>query len=303
MIGTAVPISDEILVFPLPKLEAGDEPYTVCFAIPVATKGLRLVCRETLHRADTVGFDHPLSSRFDELDALCIFDDVLVPWDRVFFYGSVEAANNLYDATYARHFTAYQGSLRAFARLKLIVGIAIELAETSGSDGFIHVQEMLGELLGDLELIDGAISLGAGSGSLSTRGAFIPKIEPLLALRYQLPRITARAHEVVMILGGGSLLGSPTLHDVDGPVWHEMERYFAGNGAMEPRSRIGLLKLAWDAVGEGFGQRQLQFERYNAGDPVRIAGSLYRGYNTDELRRTVDRALADPSQRTVAPES
>src|SRR3972149_1232618 len=78
-----LPIADEIMVFPSTLLKATDEdrPYAFAFAIPTATKGLRFVCRETFDQGGTP-FDHPLGARFEEMDAVVIFDDVLVPWER-----------------------------------------------------------------------------------------------------------------------------------------------------------------------------------------------------------------------------
>src|SRR5690554_272367 len=80
-----LPIADEILIFPSTVLKEQEEltRYALAFAVPCDTPGLSFVGREPLdlgrsHR------DHPLGSRFDEMDALVVFDDVLVPWDRVF---------------------------------------------------------------------------------------------------------------------------------------------------------------------------------------------------------------------------
>jgi 4-hydroxyphenylacetate 3-monooxygenase len=75
-----LPIADEILVFPSTVLRSGqdDMPYSIAFALPVSTKGLSFICRESF--ADPSSNDHPLASRFDEQDAVVCFDDVLVPW-------------------------------------------------------------------------------------------------------------------------------------------------------------------------------------------------------------------------------
>jgi 4-hydroxyphenylacetate 3-monooxygenase len=80
-----LPISDEILIFPSTVLQGGDElrPYALGFSLPNNTPGLRFQCREPLDQGRS-HVDHPLGSRFDELDAMVIFDDVIVPWERVF---------------------------------------------------------------------------------------------------------------------------------------------------------------------------------------------------------------------------
>ena len=82
-----LPISDEIMVFPSTLLKSVEEdaPYAFAFAIPNATPGLKFICRESLDYGRN-HYDHPFGSRFEEMDAVVVFDDVFVPWERVFLY-------------------------------------------------------------------------------------------------------------------------------------------------------------------------------------------------------------------------
>jgi 4-hydroxyphenylacetate 3-monooxygenase oxygenase component len=292
MISTLAPIADELIVFPLPGLRPGDEPYALAFSIPINTPGLRLICREPFHQSSQSLFDHPLGSRFEEMDAACIFDDVLIPWERVFFYGNVELANVLYDRTNARHYTGHQGIVRGLAKAELLVGIAIALAEMAKTNTFLHVQEMLGELLGYLELIKGAILLSEREAKETPWGTLCPAIEPILSLRYHFPRMQARMIEVIQTLGAGSLLSSPMEQDFKTSICGDIERYYRGT-EVSAYDRIQLLKLAWDITGDAFGQRQLLYERYHAGDPVRIAAGQYQNYDKSSLLKIVERVLKD----------
>lgn len=293
MIGTLAPIADELLVFPLPGLRPGDEPYALAFSIPVSTPGLRLICREPFDRGERSLFDHPLSSRFEEMDAACIFDDVLVPWERVFLFEDIELANILFDATYGRHHTGHQGIIRGLAKAELLTGIAIKLAEVARTDTYLHVQEMLGELLGYLELVEGAIQLAERKAGIGNWGTIYPAIEPILALRYHFPKMYKRMVEVVQILGAGSLLSSPVEKDFHALISEDIQRYFRGSNT-DAHHRVQLLKLAWDATGDSFGQRQVLYERYHAGDPVRLAATQYSAYDKSSLERVVERVFTKP---------
>jgi 4-hydroxyphenylacetate 3-monooxygenase len=84
------PLAEEILVFPSTVIKAGTgaERYALAFALPTHTPGLHFVVRESLAGEST--FDHPLASRFEETDALVVFDDVLVPWERIFILNDAE---------------------------------------------------------------------------------------------------------------------------------------------------------------------------------------------------------------------
>ena len=91
VLATLGPLAEEIAVYPsrshrLPGAES--EPYSFAFAIPCNTPGLKFLCRESFDLGRS-RFDHPLGSRFEEMDAMVFFDDVLVPWERVFLLGDL----------------------------------------------------------------------------------------------------------------------------------------------------------------------------------------------------------------------
>ncbi|MET8563835.1 4-hydroxyphenylacetate 3-hydroxylase N-terminal domain-containing protein [Streptomyces flaveolus] len=290
LIGTLVPVADELVVFPLPKYTKGDEAYTVAFSVPVATPGLRIVCREPLVADPARLISTPLAP-YEEIDATCVFDDVVVPWDRVFFHGDVDAANRLYDVTTARHHTGQHGIVRGAVKAELLTGIAVAVAEMSGTNAFLHVQEMLGEVIGSLELAKAGILASEADARMSEWGTLTPAIAPIMALRYHFPKMTARMIEVIQVLGGGSLLSTPAEEDLHSELWPTVERFFRGADGVSAEHRVRLLKLAWDATGSAFGQRQMQYERYHSGDPVRLAAAQYFGYDTTPLLETVNRAL------------
>ena len=97
--------------------------------------------------------------------------------------------------------------------------------------------------------------------------------------------------QVAQVLGAGGLLSNPSEADVRSEIGAEIRRYYRGAGR-DAEAKIRLSKLAWDATGTQFGQRQLQYERYYAGDPVRMGASIYLMQDHAPLLATVDRALA-----------
>jgi 4-hydroxyphenylacetate 3-monooxygenase/anthranilate 3-monooxygenase (FAD)/4-hydroxyphenylacetate 3-monooxygenase len=158
------------------------------------------------------------------------------------------------------------------------------------SDGFLHVQEQLGELLGYLQMIEAAIVLAEQKAEPTGRGAIRPAYAPLQALRYHLPKWYERMVQVTQTLAAGGLLISPTEADLRSEIGPDIARYYKGAG-VEAEERIRLTKLAWDATGTQFGQRQLQYERYYAGDPVQTGAATYRMFDHKALLALVDRAL------------
>ena len=151
-----LPISDEILIFPSTVVKGGDEmkPYALAFGIPNNTPGLSFQCREPLdlgrsHR------DHPLGSRFDEMDAMVYFDDVLVPWERVLLMNDVDLANRAYAETGAVLHMAHQVVNLKIAKTEAFLGVIQAAIDMVGSGDAPHVQHMVAEVIMILEIMKG----------------------------------------------------------------------------------------------------------------------------------------------------
>ena len=295
MLATHGPTADEIVVYPLPfSVRPGEEKYALAFAIPAGTPGLRFICREPFDLGDQSEWNHPLGARFEEPDAMAIFDDVLVPWDRVFLHGHVERANTLFARTRMQNHTGHQTAVRGLVKCEFMTALAIALSRSVKTDTFIHVQEQLGECTGYLQLIEGAILLSEQKAVASDHGTLLPALEPLQALRYHIPRFYERMVRLTQVLGAGGILANPTEADLNSAIGGDIRRYYRGPG-IDAEAKIRLSKLAWDATGTQFGQRQLQYERYYAGDPVQTGAAAYRMFDHASLTAMVDRALNLPA--------
>jgi 4-hydroxyphenylacetate 3-monooxygenase oxygenase component len=299
LLATHAPIADELLIYPTPGMRTGDERYVLCFAVPVDAPGLRLICREPFDQGEQKAWDHPLGARFEEPDAVIVFDDVLIPWSRVFLYGDVSMANAMYAEVGLRNHTGHQTAVRGLSKSQFVTGVAVALTRTVKTDVFLHVQEQLGELLGYLQLIEGAILMAEEKAERTRSGSLRPAYNPLQALRYHLPRMYERMINVTQVVGAGGLLINPTEADLNSPIGGDIERYYRGAG-VDARRRIQLYKLAWDVTGTQFGQRMLQYERYYAGDPVRVGAAYYLAHDVSELLDQVERALSEPVERLMA---
>ena len=293
MLATMGPICDEMLIYNLPGLRPGDEPHAVAFAVPVDAPGLRQICREPYNWGDRANFDHPLAANFEECDSLLIFNDVLVPWDRVFIHNNVALANALYPDTALRNHTAHQTNVRALVKMRFAVGIAQAIAKAVKADQFLHVQEKLGECMSYVELVKSAIVRAEVEHDTLPSGNVRTTLAPLQALRGLLPSFYPRVIEVLQIIGAGGLLMSPSAADFhSSEIASDVARFYQGAEGFPSVDRVRLFKIAWDLAGDSFGSRQLQYERFYAGDPVRILAMTYLGTDDRDYRALVDRAIA-----------
>jgi 4-hydroxyphenylacetate 3-monooxygenase len=134
MLGTSSAVSDYLLVSCIVPLKAEDEDYANTFVVPVGTPGLKLYCRPPYAVGKSSVFDYPLSTRFDETDALTVFDDVFVPWENVFVYRNVEMLRAQFFETASHVLGNNQAQVRLVAKMKFLIGLARKIAAQSGVD-------------------------------------------------------------------------------------------------------------------------------------------------------------------------
>ena len=291
MIATLAPIADEILIFNMPGLQRGDEDFALAFAAPATQENMKLICRKPLVHRRTSLVDHPISNKFDEMDAFVVFEESFIPWDRVFVYKDVEKSNQFFDKTFARHHSGHQGIVRSLSKAKFLVAVSIALAKLIKVDHFVNIQERLGRLTSCIELVKGAIELSESQASKNDAGVICPNIDAIQAIRYHFPLMYKQMIETVQSLVGGSMMAVPHSSELDGINGETLEACLS-NGDGSSQDRVKLLNLAWDVSGDGFGQRQYVYEMYHAGDPMRIASQHFLNYQKDDLQTLVERAFA-----------
>lgn len=287
MIATLAPIADELLVFSMPGLASGDEPYAVAFSIPVNAAGVTMVCRKAFNHPGYTDFDHPLANRFDEIDSYVIFQNVKVPWDRVLVDQDVRQSNAFYDATYARHHTGQQGVVRGLAKAEFVIGVALRLAEVLGLDNQPAIQSKLGGLASQTEALRALIHLAEHDATQSDHGILAPSIVPIQSFRLMFPPLYRQALELMRTMAPGTLLSGPNSADLDGET-AELLAMALTTPQANAHDRTFALNLAWDLVGDAFGQRQLTYEYYHAGSPEIISRGQFRNYSWENERRLVD---------------
>ncbi|GAA1661313.1 4-hydroxyphenylacetate 3-monooxygenase, oxygenase component [Fodinicola feengrottensis] len=279
MLATIGPTADELLVFPSTVLRGTpeDAPYSFAFAIPCDAPGLRFVCRESFDYGGS-HFDHPLSTRFEEMDAVVIFDKVHVPYERVFMLGHPELCNTFYSDTGAVVHMSHQVVTRTTAKTEFVLGLVSALTEAIGIEKFSHVQENVAEIIVALEILRGLLRASEADATVNAYGVLTPKWEPLNAARNYYPKLYQRFPEIIRKLGASGLMSLPTEADVSGPASADIAQYLQ-SATLDGAERVRLFRLAWDLAVSAFGGRQALYEYYFFGDPVRMAGALVSGYD------------------------
>jgi len=287
VLATLGPLADEIAVYSprLGRMTEGHSPFAVSFAIPCGTPGVKFLCRESFDQGRS-HFDHPLGSRFEEMDCVVFFEDVLVPWERVFQLGDVALLNGTAFATHSSEHSAHQGAAKNLAKCEFVLGVALLMTETLGNGGLPHVEERLGELIMQTELMRACLRASEADAQMNEWGVMTPARMPVEITRNLFMTAYPRMVEILQLLGSSSFMIIPSDEDFRGPLAADIEKYLATD-TTGARDRVKLFRLAWDIAGSAFGSRQVLYERFFASDPLTRARILNRIYPKDAVTRRV----------------
>ena len=288
VLATLAPFADEQTVYPGQPIPAGATEYAVAFAIPLDTPGLKFLCRDSVSAPDADPFDKPLSSRFDEQDAFCIFDDVVVPWDRLFIDGDVEIYNSMRQTGYAINMTT-QSTIRALTKLEFAYGLAARMAELIG-DYSPATTEMLGEMACYVRMTANALELSLEQAWQREDGVWFPNGAVLEPMRAMLAVWMPRVAEIITLIGSHNLLTTPSRAQLEDPRLRPLidEMLHGADGATADE-RAAVFRLAWDFVGSSLGGRGFLYERFYLTSAARNKQMLHSRF----FDRTRSQSLLD----------
>lgn len=289
-VNTLAPLADELLIFNLPDLKPEDKKFALAFALPIATPGVKVICRKSTMKSDYSLADYPLSQAFDEMDAFLLFDDVFVPNDALFVCGNVAQSNAFFEASGLFNHTAHQDEVRGFVKLEFVTGIAVRLAQQLGLFDFQRVQEKLGILSVNLEVIRSCIVASEVTGKMQ-KGVFTPNMQTLLAVRAKLTTYYDEALRVIAEFSAGSAVGVPDFRAFRQPELAEMLESALTSELISAEERMLLLNLAWDITSESFGQRQRVYEFLHGGNPMFIHLQHLRHTDLTQANQMIDKVL------------
>src|ERR1700676_1308681 len=287
ILATLGPLSDEIAVYS-PRLARPSEehsPFAMNFSIPCGTKGLNFLCRDSFDLGRS-HFDHPLGSRFEEMDCVVFFDNVLVPWERVFLLYDVNRLNATPHVTHSTAHSAHQGAAKNLAKCEFVLGLALLMTQTLGNAHLPHTEERIGELMLYTELMRSCMRAAEADAEIDRWGVMCPAILPVESTRNLMMTAYPRMIEILQLLGSSSSLLTPSEADMKGPLRKEIEQYLATDNTAA-KDRVKLFRLAWDVAGNAFGSRQVLYERFFASDPLTRARAMAAIYPKGEMMERV----------------
>jgi 4-hydroxyphenylacetate 3-monooxygenase len=300
MLGTSSIMANEVLVANLQPLKPGEEALAFSCALPMNAAGLRVLSRKSYEAHAVSVYDNPLSARFDENDALLYFDDVKVPWERVFVHRDTDMCRAQFHDTPSHVFQNYQSQIRLTVKIKFLVGLAHKITEAIGTTNMPQVREQLGALAASAGMVEAMLCGMEASGQ--KRGEYyLPNRHMLYAAQVVTQDFYPRLVNLIRDLAGGALIMLPSsFRDWTNPELTPILYKTQRSPNLNSGDKVKLLKAAWDAIGSEFGSRHTQYEMFYAGARFVATGHSYRTFDWGGARGMVDRLMSTYSLDEVA---
>jgi 4-hydroxyphenylacetate 3-monooxygenase len=279
-----------------------DKNYALVFMLPTGAPGAKLICRTSYEMTSTVmasPFDHRLSSRLDENDAIFVMDQVLVPWENVFVFGDVEKANNFLPRTGFLPRFAVHGCTRLAVKLDFIAGLLLKATEAAGTKDFRGVQANVGEVIAWRNLFWALTDAMVRNPRPWIGPYLLPNTDPGNAYQIIATMAYTKVKYIVeqTVASGLIYLNSHALDFKSPEIRPYLDRYLRGSNGYTGLERVKLMKLLWDCLGTEFGGRHELYEINYGGSTEEIRryclfGAEANG-NADRFRGFAEQCMAE----------
>jgi 4-hydroxyphenylacetate 3-monooxygenase len=250
--------------------EITDPSMVIMFIAPMDTPGIKLICRPSYEFAAAATgspWDYPLTSRFDENDAIFVFDNAFIPWENVFIHRDVARLRDFYPRSGFVNGYTLQGCTRLAVKLDFIAGLLHKAARATGVDSFRGVQAQIGEVIGWRNLFWSLTDAMACNPEPWVNGAVLPNGRASTVYRLFMTEAYPAVRSIVEKVIASGLIYLPShARDFKNPdIDKYLARYVRGSNGIDYKDRIKTMKLLWDAIGSEFGARHELYEMNYAG--------------------------------------
>jgi 4-hydroxyphenylacetate 3-monooxygenase len=262
--------------------------YAVGFICDLNSPNLKFICR-TGFAGRAPKEDYPLSNKFDEVDTLVIFDNVLVPWENVLFYRHTRAATFI-RATLHRY-SAFAFVQRSLKLADMMIGAALFNARQTGLEKQQAVQEKLAQLAVYREGINAHLTAAIALGEESPAGLMMPNQSLLYTGRVHACSQLHHMMHLTRELCGGQICVTPdygAFQDEDTGPW--MDKFYTINESWVADDRRKLLAFARDMLNSDYAGHRLTFQLFAQSPPFAHLGAVYRNFYWDDPLRFVHKA-------------
>jgi 4-hydroxybutyryl-CoA dehydratase/vinylacetyl-CoA-Delta-isomerase len=234
--------SHEIIVLPTRALKKGDEEYAVSFAIPNDTPGLiHIVGRSSLDTRELDGCDTG-NARYSKYCPTVIFDDVFVPWERVFMCGEVEFAVDMV-VKFSSYHRQSHGGCKA-GKIDCMTGAALTMMDYSGTAKAGHLKQKVIDMIHRAETLYGCSLAASYEGEKQPSGTYFIDTVLANASKIHEGKEMAEAIRLMVDICGGFVADLPSDRDMENPeIGHLVKKYLKGSKDTPVENRIKMFRF------------------------------------------------------------
>jgi len=296
---TGAPYMHELLVMPGRNLTEADADYAVCCAVPVDAENLTLVARPAGRPGEPAA---KFSARYGQSTAVAMFDQVFVPWERVFLAGEWRHSGELTHQYATHHRHTCIGARAGFG--DLLIGAGALMTEANGLD-FDHTGHLREAMVELIQITEGFFACGVAAsvyGVADPAGVMMP--EPVFANIGKLLLATQiyDMHRLAHTVSGGLIVTLPGPDEDHNPATAgRLSELLAGRSDIPYEKRIEVARFIEDLTASYQAGWYSVISLHGGGSPEAMKREIWRQYPVADqvalVERLLDRGvLADPSR-------
>lgn len=292
-LATAAMFADELWIGNLQPISTAQESEAITCVVACNAPGLELWSRKSFASSAACEFDSPLTWRYDEGDAVLVFNRVKVDWKHVFVHRNASLSSDIYFRTPAHSLANHQAAVRSCSKVRLLAGLAHRVTTATGSQQMPAVRELLGRIAALESALEAMVEAQVyrfdrwPSGGVSPNRRYV-----YAALNWCQEHFPVLIELLRELSGSGSFRFPASIDVLDLPnLKATFERFWAAvpNDALQ---QMQLFKLIWDITGSELAGRQQQYERFYAGPAFVVRGHSYREEAWEALDAVVTQLMA-----------
>ena len=272
--------------------------YALGCIVRMGAPGIKHICRTGFVGRGSAE-DYPLTNRFDEVDTLVVLDDVLIPWEDVFFYRYTRAAQYIRGTLH--RYSAFPYVLRILYTADMLIGAAMWNARQTGLDKMQAVREKLADLICYREGINAHLTASIAAGQRSPGGLMMPHQSMLYAGRVFACSNLPQMMHITRELCGGQICVTPNqaAFAADGTK-HWLDKFYSLNEQWQAEDRRKLLAFARDLLNSDYAGHRLTFVQFAQAPHFNHLAATYNAFDFSGPLEFVRKA-AGLSERVLGP--
>jgi len=280
--STAAVYTNMLCAIPSGPLREDEKDFAVAFATPLDTEGITFICRPAPVPSEPKVLEEPIGRNYGHAEVMVIYDDVFIPWERVFMCGEYEFAGPLMNTFAAFHMLTKCGCRSA--TMELDIGATALIADVNGTGRARHIADYLTEMMMNTEIVYSCGIAAAVDGTKHESRAFIPNSIPAFTGKAYAARKLGEHRYFMQDSAGGLVQTMSTEKDYLNPeTGRYLEKYLKGRTEVPTEHRFRAFRLIEDLTSSPFAGWYHAMCISGGGGPQLLKQGIRAEYKIDKL--------------------